>query len=180
MILRNFLDQTVNSQKTIPRLTPKEVRFLHNCVHTLLDHVTQQQARAVARWESGAHQQVLMHLWPLQEERAPVELKVYYPPRKRAGGDSREQRIAILLDMSRLGPVRVDLSMIAGNLHIGFFVASEALKAYFQKEIQSVETALAGKFQQLQLDVYVSREKIDRFHHEDLDATASGRIDINA
>ena len=75
---------------------------------------------------------------------------------------------------------KITLLEIIWNLHIGFFVASEALKAYFQKEIQSVETALAGKFQQLQLEVYVSREKIDRFYHEDLDATASGRIDINA
>jgi Flagellar hook-length control protein FliK len=180
MILKKFLDQAEDRQATIQRLNPREAGFLRNCVDTLLDHVTQQQAHAVARWETGAHQQVLVHLWPFQELRAPVELKVYYPPRKNAGDDSRRHRIAILLDMNRLGPVRVDLSMIAGNVHIAFFVVSEAIKACFQKEMHSVETALAGKFQQLQLDIFVSREKIDRFHREDLDTTASDRIDINA
>jgi hypothetical protein len=180
LILKDFLDQAGNSQETIPRLNSNEVGFLRNCVDKLLDHVTQQQARAVTRWESGAPQQVLVHLWPPQELRAPVELKIYYPPKKRGGDDTRQHRIAILLDMNRLGPVRVDLSMIAGNLHIGFFVVSEALKSYFQKEMQSVEVALAGKFQHLRLDVFVSREKIDRFHHEDLDVTATGGIDIDA
>jgi hypothetical protein len=180
MILKNFLNSIDDAPETLTRLSSKEAGFLRHCVDSLLDHVTQQQAHAVARWESGAHQQVLMHLWPLQDLRSPVELKVYYPPRKGAGDDSRQHRIAILLDMNRLGPVRVDLSMIAGNVQIGFFVVSEAIKAFFQRELHSVEKALAGKFQQLQLEVFVSREKIDRFHHEDRDAAASGRININA
>jgi hypothetical protein len=70
--------------------------------------------------------------------------------------------------------------MIGGDLHIGFFVVSEALKGFFQKELPSVEAALAGKFRQLQLDVFVSREKIQRFHREDLDAAGTGGIDISA
>jgi hypothetical protein len=179
-ILREFLNQPGDPLETIPGLNSRDAGFLRHCVENLLDHVTQQQAHAVARWESGAHQQVLVHLWPLQELHAPVELKVYYPPRKQAGEDSRQHRVALLLDMNRLGPVRVDLSMMAGHVHIAFFVVSEAIKAGFQKEMESVETALAGKFQQLQLDVFVSREKIDQFHHEDLDASSSSRIDINA
>jgi hypothetical protein len=157
MILKAFLDQAGDSQETISRLNSK-----------------------VTRWESGAPQQVLVHLWPFQELRAPVELKIYYPPKKRAAGDHRQHRIAILLDMNRLGPVRVDLTMIGENLSIGFYVVSETLKRYFQQELPAVERALAGKFQQLQMDVFVSREKIQRFHQEDLDATTTGGININA
>ena len=180
MILKEFLDPTSDSLGTASRLNSREIGFFRHCVEKLLNHVTQQQAHAVTRWESGAPQQVLVHLWPLQEMRAPVELKIYYPPKNRGGGDDRQHRIAILLDMNRLGPVRVDLNMIGGNLHIGFFVVSEAMKDCFQKELPAVEAALAGKFQQLRLDVFVSREKIERFHREDLDATATGRININA
>lgn len=180
MILKEFLDQACGSQETVSRLNSKQTGQLRHLVEKLLNHVTQQQTHAVTRWESGAPHQVMVHLWPLQELRAPVELKIYYPPKKRGGGDRRQHRVAILLDMNRLGPVRVDLTMIGGNLHIGFFVVSEALKDYIQKELPSVEAALAGKFQQLQLDVFVSREKIQRFHREDIDATGVGGIDINA
>jgi hypothetical protein len=180
LILKDFLDQAGDAFETLPRLNTKEAGFLRHCVENLLDHVTQQQAHAVTRWESSAHQQVIMHLWPLQDLRAPVELKVYYPPRKRAGDGRRQHRIAIFLNMNRLGPVRVDLSMIAGNVNIAFFVASKEIQTSFQKEMHAVETALAGKFQQLQLDVFVSPEKIDRFHREDLDASTSGRVDISA
>ena len=180
MILKNFLDQAGDSPETVPRLNPRDATFLRACVKNLLDHVDQQQARAVTRWEAGAPQQVLVHLWPLQELRKPVELKIYYPSRKREGEDTRHHLIAILLDLNRLGPVRADLSLSAGTLHIGFFVVSEALKTLFQKEMKSVEATLAGKFQQLRLDVFVSREKIERFHHEDLDAATTGGIDIIA
>ncbi len=180
MIFKAFLDQAYNSPEAVLRMNPREVKFLRTCVENLLDHVNQQQARAVTRWESGAPQQVLVHLWPFQELRKPVELKIYYPPRKHLGEDTRRHRIAILLDMDRLGPVRADLSLIEGNLHIGFFVVSEELKTLLQKEMMSVEAALAGKFQQLRLDVFVCRERIERFHHEDLDAAATGGIDISA
>jgi hypothetical protein len=180
MILKEFLDQACDCQETISRMNSKEAGLLRHFVEKLLNHVTQQQTHAVTRWESGAPQQVMVHLWPLQELRTPVELKIYYPPKKRDGGNDRQHRIAILLDMNRLGPVRVDLTMMGGDLHIGFFVVSEALKGFFQKELPSVEAALAGKFRQLQLDVFVSREKIQRFHREDLDATGTGGIDISA
>jgi hypothetical protein len=180
MILKDFLDQACDSRETASRMDPRDTGFLLRCVKKLLNHVTQQQAHAVTRWEAGAPQQVMVHLWPLQEMRAPVELKIYYPPKRRDGGDHRQHRIAILLNMDRLGPVRVDLNLIGENLHIGFFVVSEALKDYFQKELPSVEAALAGKFQQLRLDVFLSREKIEQFHREDLDAATTGGIDINA
>ena len=180
MILKYFLDQACDSQEAVSRLNFKETGMLRHFVEKLLDHVNQQQAIAVTRGESGAPQQVMVHLWPLQEHRAPVKLKIYYPSKTRNGGEHHPHRIAILLDMSRLGPIRVDLTMIEGNLQIGFFVVSEALKDYFQKELPSIHAALAGKFQRLQLDVFVSREKIQRFHTEDLDTTGSGGIDISA
>lgn len=180
MILKDFLDQACDSQSAVSRLNPRETVLLRHFVEKLLNHVNQQQANAVTRWEAGAPHQVMVHLWPLQELRTPVELKIYYPPKDRDGGDHQQHRIAILLDMNRLGPVRVDLTMIGGNLQIGFFVASEAVKDSFRKELPSVASALAGRFQQLQVDVFVSREKIQRFHYEDLDATVTGGIDISA
>jgi hypothetical protein len=180
MILKDYLDQAGDTQMTGTRLNEKETGLLRHFVEKLLNHVNQQQTHAVTRWEAGAPHQVMVHLWPLQEAREPVELKIYYPPKKGDGTDHRQHRIAILLDMNRLGPVRVDLTMFERNLQIAFFVASERLKDDFQKELPSVEAALAGRFRHFQLDVFVSREKIQRFHTEDLDATVSGGININA
>jgi len=180
MILKNFLTETGDLQETDIQLAPKEIAFMRHSVERMLDHVVQQQDRAVARWEAGETQQVMVHLWPLQEQNVPVELKVYYPQKRGSGESSRQHHIALLLDMDRLGLVRVDLAMISGHLHISFFVGSETLKEHFQNEIQSVEEALAGTFEQFQVDIFVSQEKIAQFHEEDTKGATAGRVDIKA
>jgi predicted amino acid-binding ACT domain protein len=180
MIIKDLLTQTGDRLDPALKLAPREIEFLRHSVERLLDHVVQQQERAVARWEAGQTQQVMVHLWPLQEQRVPVELKVYYPPKKGGNEKSRQHHIALLLGMDRLGLVRVDLAMISEYLHISFFVGSEALKAHFQNEIQSVKEALNGTFQQLQIDIFVSQEKIAQFHEEDTKGATAGRVDITA
>jgi len=180
ILLKNFLADTGDQPAAVLKLAPNEIDFLRHCVDRLLGHVDQQQERAVARWETGETQQVMVHLWPLQEQHAPVELKLYYPQKKGGGEGPRQHHIALLLNMDRLGPLRVDLAMIDGHLHISFFVGSEALRAHFQNEIQSVEDALAETFQQLRVDIFVSQEKIAQFHGEDLKGAAPGRVDIKA
>jgi len=180
MILKNFLTETGDLQETDIQLAPKEIAFMRHSVERMLDHVVQQQDRAVARWEAGETQQVMVQLWPLQEQNVPVELKVYYPQKRGSGESSRQHHIALLLDMDRLGLVRVDLAMISGHLHISFFVGSETLKEHFQNEIQSVEEALAGTFEQFQVDIFVSQEKIAQFHEEDTKGATAGRVDIKA
>ena len=180
MILKNFLTEAGDQQETALKLAPKEIEFMRHGVERMIDHVVQQQDRAVARWQAGETQQVMVHLWPLQEQHLPVELKVYYPQKRGSDESRRQHHIALLLDMDRLGLVRVDLAMISGQLHISFFVGSETLKEHFQNEIQSVEEALAGTFQQLQVDIFVSQEKIAQFHEEDTKGATVGRVDIKA
>ncbi len=180
MILRDFLVGSGGQSQTALQWPSQEADSLRHGLERLVEHVTRQQERAVSRWQAGETQQVLVHLWPLEQQKAPVELKVYYPKRRDGDKGGRHHHIALLLNMDRLGAVRVDLTLVAGQLHISFFVGSEELKARIQTDIRSVKEALAGTFAQLQVDVYQSREKIAQFHEEDKKGAAAGRIDINA
>lgn len=180
MILRDFLAQADDQVESALKLPPREADVLRHGVERLLQHVTQQQERAVVRWQGGETQQVFVHLWPFQKQHAPVELKVYYPKRRGGEDDRRQHHIALLLDMDRLGPIRVDLTLIEAQLHISFFVGSEEIKARFQDGIQPVKETLVETFPQLLVDIYVSREKIARFHEDDAKGATAGRVDIKA
>ncbi len=181
LILKGFLSETGDGRPASLTLNPKELETLRQSTERLLGHVEQQQERAVARWQAGETQQVLVHLLPFQQQQAPVAFKVYYP-KKRGQGDSagRQHNIALLLDMDRLGMVRVDLAMIGDHLRIGFFVTSEEVKNLFQRNVKVVVAAIGPAFEQLQVDIFISREKIARFHEEDVKGAAAGRVDIIA
>jgi hypothetical protein len=180
LILKNFLAGIDDPQLAALKLDPKAAGSLLQGVERLLWHVEMQQERAVARHESGSGQQVLVHLFTLADQQRPLQLKVYYPEKRRAAGGDTPCRIALMLEMDRLGAVRADLALFAGQLHLHFFVGSDAVKTEFLKEMQGLETALAPSFQSLRVDISVSQEKISRFHLEDLDRPSTGRIDINA
>ena len=180
LILKNFLAASDDPQLAALRLDAKATDTLLQGVDRLLSHVEMQQERAVARHEGGAGQQVLVHLFALAGQQRPLQLKVYYPEKRRTAGGDTPCRIALLLEMDRLGAVRADLALFAEQLHLHFFVGSDTVKTEFLKEMHGLETALAPRFQSLRIDISVSREKISRFNQEDSDGLPAGRIDINA
>lgn len=179
LLLQSFLGGPEDAAPRALGLKEPEVAFLRNTVSQLLHHVEQQQERAVQRAGGGELFHVLAHLVPMEEGRRPVQFKVYYP--KRGGGDGTPgHRIALLLDMDRLGPVRVDLAMVANDLGIQFHVRDEAVKQRIEAHGATVADALAGHFDHVQVTARVSREAIARFGTEDQEGPAVGRIDIKA
>jgi hypothetical protein len=178
ILLKNYLAQTGEHNPLTDQLNPKEIDFLRSSVDRMLGHIEQQQERAVARWADGEMQQVFIHTLPLQGQNRPLQLKLYYP--RKEGGEKRGQphRIALLLDMERLGPLRVDLSMIEGHLKINFFVRDLKTRQLIAPQIHEVETSLIGYFDQIQIEVWVSEEKIRQFEEEDSKKTAAGRINL--
>jgi hypothetical protein len=179
LILNDFLDHIDDPQATALKLDHALISSAQESLERLLGHVGQLQERAVARWQTGATQQIMVHWLPQPTQPAPLQLKVYYP-RKGTGETAADRHhIAMLLDMDRLGPVRVDLAMIGRNLHIGFFVGSQEIKTCFAQAVEQIEQSLGPKFDRLQVEIFVSQEKIGQFHQEDLKGGA-GCIDINA
>ena len=180
LILQNFLGgpEDVTAGAALA-LKPKELAFLRQTVNHMLHHVEQQQERAVLRAGGGELFQVLAHLVPAEEGRRPVQFKVYYPKR----GDGRFEpghRIALLLDMDRLGPVRVDLSLLHNDLRILFHVRDDGVRQLLEPHAPAVAHILEGHFDHVQVITQVSQEAIARFATEDLQGPAVGRIDIQA
>jgi hypothetical protein len=153
---------------------------LRQTVTHLLAHVEQQQQRAVQRAESRDPSHVIAHVLCNEEGRQPVRLKVYYPKQGRGGGAAPGHRIALLLDMDRLGPVRVDLSMTGQDLRILFHVRDADARQRLDHHAAEIALALEGQFDHVHITTEVSGEAIARFGSEDLEGPAVEGIDIQA
>jgi tRNA G37 N-methylase Trm5 len=116
----------------------------------------------------------------MQDKGAPVQLKVYYSKKGRQEGQQARQRIALLLQMDRLGMVRADIAALDGTLHVHFFVQDEATAQRFRKNIETVRRPLGADFDEVVVKVLVSRNKIAGFHDEEGHDETPGRIDLKA
>lgn len=177
MILRDFLSASPEPKALADVLTEKETAFLRDAVQRLLTHVEGQQERAAQRSGESDVFQVVTHWIPVESQPSPVQLKVYYP-RKKHGGEGRHQKVALLLDLDRLGMLRVDLAMIERTLRIDFYVKSEDVRQAIAAETDEVAGSLKGMFEQVFITTHLSEEKIDQFDREDTNTAAVGRIDI--
>jgi len=157
-----------------------DAAFLRQTVMHLLSHVEQQQERAVQRADARDPSHVVAHVLCTEEQRQPVRLKVYYPKHGRGGGAPPGHRIALLLDMDRLGPVRVDLSMTGQDLRILFHVRDADTRKRLDDHAAEIALALEGQFDHIHITTQVSRETIARFDSEDLEGPAVEGVDIQA
>jgi hypothetical protein len=178
LVLKNFLSG-LDAQGAAPLEThAKDMAFLRQAVNQLTAHVQQQQEQAVRRSGEPDLYQVFTHLLPVKEQQQPVQLKVYYPKKGRPAEDDPQHRVSLLLMLDRLGPVRADLAMLERSLRIGFYVRDPQVQQVFEAHAQAVAEALAGVFDQVQINTQVSSEKIAQFEGEDLAGPAVGRIDV--
>lgn len=180
LILKEALAESGAQAMAETGANPKDIVRLRQTVDRLLSHVEQQQERAVLRAGDQESYQVFAHLLPVKEHPQPVRIKVYYP-RKKAGSEGNPQhRIALLLDMDRLGPVRADVAMAGRLLSIRFFVKDQATQDRFEQHVGEVESVLSESFGQVDIATFVSEEKIAQFDEEDQTASSVGRIDLRA
>lgn len=176
LVLKDFLFSRTIGGEEHP-LTVKEAEFLRSAVDRLLTHVEEQQARVTQRSGQGNPFQVVTHWLTLEEQSRPVRLKLYYP-RARGTQDDQNQRIALLLDMDRIGAVRVDLAMVANHLRIDFYVDNDDLRQEIEDQGRAVSDALVGLFEQVHVYAHISLEKIADFDQEDQRAGGAGGIDV--
>ena len=177
--LRQFLPSS-SEQKLLPeKLDAESVAFLRKSIDRLLGHIESQQDRAVARWADGESQQVFVHTLQLPDQKRPVQLKMYYPKKEASSCGNGRHRIALLLDMDRLGSVRVDLAMQERMLKITIYVEHLRTLDLMQDEVKSVTASLSGIFEHVSADIIISREKIVAFEKEDANKTGGGGIDLS-
>jgi hypothetical protein len=176
LVLKDFL-ASGSAAREEHALTAKEAEFLRTTVDRLLMHVEEQQGRVTQRNGEGQPFQVVTHWLTLQAQPRPVRLKLYYP-KVRSTRDEQNQKIALLLDMDRIGAVRVDLAMLADHLRIDFYVRDDDLRQEIEGQASIIRDALAGLFDQVHVYAHVSPEKIAAFDQEDQRAGGTGVIDV--
>ncbi len=156
----------------------KDLRFLKKSVDRLLNHIEQQQERVVQRHNDGNPVQVVTHWLSLKEQVRPLKLKIYYPKKGTNRGDQHFCRIALLLQMDRMGMVRADLALFDRGLRIDFYVEKQAVRQEIDDQGHTIREALAAGFDPVQIVTHVNEQKIVRFDQEDLETQSAGRIDI--
>jgi hypothetical protein len=180
LVLKGLFSESQAVPASATSTKSNDAAFFRQMVMHLLSHVEQQQQRAVQRADVRAPSHVIAHVLCTEQERQPVRLKVYYPKHGRGGGAPPGHRIALLLDMDRLGPVRVDLAMTGQDLRILLHVRDADTRQRLDDHTAEIAHALEGQFDHIHIATQVSREAIARFDSEDLEGPAVEGVDIHA
>ncbi len=176
--LRAFFTGQEGYTEAVSDLSAKEVSFLKSSLEQMAVHLQDQQGHIVKRFGEHDPMLVIMHHFHMEEQRHPVKLKLYYPKKGRKDQGAGLNRIAMLLNMDRLGPVRIDMVMFGENLEVGFFVQNETVRQTVESAHDRIFQVLNKVFSRVQIITKVSEQKIAQFEHEDPSSSGSGMIDI--
>jgi len=151
---------------------------LKRLVGRSLAYIDQQQQAAAEKPAEPDMSQVFSHLLMLRGVHRDARLNIYYT-RKGNDGKSRTPRVALLLDMDRMGKVRTDLWMVAKDLNVTFFVETAETKAIIDSARFQVETALLETFETVAVRVVVSEKKIEQFSQVNAAPSGGRQVDLN-
>ena len=138
-----------------------------------------QQQTEITRTTDESRQLTLVHFsLPLNTPEGAARLKVGFPRRRR--GRSGGFRAALLVDLDRLGPVRVDLQLTGAPSGGGSLRAKAELKPVVEDHLAELRANLAPLFEDVRVSVRVSEKKVADFEWEDLRPAVAGRLDVRA
>ena len=178
LLLKSFLSEIKAKPDGPTAIADKELLFMRRTVEQLLVHIQDQQGRVMSRMGDNEQIVIINHHLYLENHREPVHIKLFYPKKTHRKQRPGQYRLAMLLNMDRLGPVRIDMAMLEDALEVGFFVKSESVRSALEAHRDQIVTALQEGFQQVLMVVRISHEKIARFQSQDRADPAFGRIDI--
>jgi hypothetical protein len=173
-MLKEYLETPDSTFKT---LDSKTLSGFKGTLDMLLADINNQQSRAINRHELPDPFQVFSLVLPLKEEQKKAQLKLYCP-KKNQNGSQGGFKISLLLDMNRIGEVRSDFFMMEKDLSITFFVKNDVNKKQFENHFEEIRESLNSLFDYLVLKAVVSEQKIQEFHHMDLDLGGDRQIDL--
>ncbi len=178
--LKAFFTGQDGHSEAVTTLPAKEVAFIKSRLEQMVAHLQDQQGHIARRYGEHDPMLVVMHHVYVEKQRQPVKLMVYYPKKGRNDQDKGLNRLAMLLDMDRLGPVRVDLTMFGGSLDVGFFVRNDKVRQAFESAHDMICHALNKVFGRVQVVTRVSEQKIIQFEQEHASNSGAAMVDIQA
>lgn len=176
--LKSFFAEPKGYVESLTDLSAKEVSFLKNSLKQMVTHLQDQQGQMVSRFGESDPMLVLTHHFYVEDQRQPVKLRIYYPKKRHKDREEGVNRLAMLLNMDRLGPVRIDLAMFGDDLEVRFFVQNETARRMLASTADQVKDTLGKTYDRVQIVTRISEQKIAQFDREDLSGSSCRRIDI--
>jgi hypothetical protein len=176
LILKQFFESQPLDQQAGDRHL---LETMKSVVERTLAHIEQQQSGATEKPVDPNLFQAFSHLLLLADHRRDARLKVYYAKKGRDEDDNKNPRVALLLEMDRMGTVRSDLWMVGRDLNITFFVQTAETKAAIHAVQDEIKTALNESFNTVAVSIVVSEKKIAQFDEEDLGPSPRRLLDLS-
>jgi hypothetical protein len=148
-------------------------------VQRSLAHIDQQQLGATEKPLDTDVFQAFSHLLMLADHRRDARLKVYYAKKGQKEDTNKTPRVALLLEMDRMGTVRTDLWMVGKDLNITFFVQTPEIKSAISAAQDEVQNALNEKFNTVAVNVIVNEKKIEEFDEVDSSPSPRRLLDLS-
>ena len=176
LILKQFFESQPLDQQAGDRHL---LETMKSVVERTLAHIEQQQSGATEKPVDPNLFQAFSHLLLLADHRRDARLKVYYAKKGRDEDDNKNPRVALLLEMDRMGTVRSDLWMVGRDLNITFFVQTAETKTAIHAVQDEIKTALNESFNTVAVSIVVSEKKIAQFDEEDLGPSPRRLLDLS-
>lgn len=116
-------------------------------------------------------------VWYLSSDQGAVKLKLFHPPKPREG-EAAPIRVALLLDMDRLGSMRGDLSVSSGALRVTFFLKTTGARDAVMAHLPEIRSALEAIYPSTYIEAVVSDERIAQFETEQWVMDSARTIDL--
>lgn len=113
------------------------------------------------------NQAVFSFTLPFEQARLSGKMKLYLNKKGRGKKQNAGWRISLLLDLSRIGGVRVDLYYLSQVLRLTVFVGDRVTQSEILEFSPMLLERLKEYIESVQLEVLVSKAKIDHFEAED-------------
>ncbi|MFO7708960.1 MAG: hypothetical protein R6V84_12370 [Desulfobacterales bacterium] len=155
----------------------REFAALMRAAGAVLTEIRSAQEQLVRQAGAPDSFQVIHVALPMTDDRAPGTLKVAYRG-GRPGGEKEGHRASLLLSLDRLGAVRADLLLLQRSLSVAVFVSDPLAREWVERHLNEVRGALALFFDNVGVQVAVSKARIDRFATEDDRPAGEGRVDV--
>ena len=123
--------------------------------------------------------QVLTFSVPLAGRQDPARIKVYLNDRRRRG-EPGQHRIALLLNLDGLGPVRADLHLHRQDLTVRLAVTEGPARQRLEDGSTVLRAALAPYFGQVAIQTVLSVPQVQRFESAELEAFDGHALDVKA
>jgi hypothetical protein len=178
LLLKAFFSETEGHAQALTDLSAQEVTVFKNRLEQILTHLQDQQVRLVRRLSGNESLLAVTHHFHVEDQRQPVKLRIYYPKKGREDRQRGIERLAMLLNMDRLGPVRIDMLASGGDLDVAFFVQSETVRQALESATEGVKDSLGNIYHRVRIVTRISEQKIAQFERGRPSGSGGKTIDI--